>query len=45
MNEWIDFYFRGYVAVCNRSQKDINENMTIKEGISKETVSIFMIYY
>ena len=32
---------RGYVAVVNRSQKDINENMSVRDGISKETVSFF----
>jgi hypothetical protein len=27
--------------VVNRSQKDINDNITVREGISKESVSLF----
>ena len=30
---------RGYVAVVNRSQKDIMDNMTVREGLTKENVS------
>ena len=30
------FIFRGYVAVVNRSQKDINDDLPIRQGLIKE---------
>lgn len=36
---------RGYVAVVNRSQKDINDHMTVREGLVKENVSENFLSY
>lgn len=35
---------RGYIAVSNRSQKDINENVSVRQGLEKEQVFFFLTF-